>query len=581
VEEYVCASRPDPQGTALDWALFFEKDWPVDAIEFRPQVSSVGRMTTAPEDSFAFAVWSDGRWRTRVVPAAHGPSAGGLELADCYLWGTWDIGDVGRRVLVTSPVGPGDRDGYRIAATVELRDAESGEVLHSLEGARPVCSPALPLPPGVGFYAAHEDLAIVEHAGRRRLLVVLLDGAAPLPALWNPSDGRPPLRLGARGLGLVHAVDPLLVSDDDGRLSWLTANGDWGSIGPVAGRLLEPLAWDRDDPELVVRHADDRIVGLQPQEGGFACRWEASGGPTALAHRDGAPALLAVTPDGTTVEHRVLRDGRWEVVDRHLVGSGRITGVVAAPDMSAVALTVSDSRHTGRTLLLDDRLRVVASRGFAAAPGPMALGSTSDGTDVAVLDDHGIMHVMTRDGTQIAERDWTAAYTTPVILPAGDSIDILRATGIHGTERVSIDGDLRWRTLFPLWSVFPGATAVGEVAGRGWLAVAPGRDGVIRVQDVETGRVDELPDLGPFVPSRTIAAADLDDDGSDEFVLGRRDGTLVCLGARDAGWEVRWEVALGSPLHAVIVAAMGEPGRADLVVSTIDGSVRLLRFEEA
>lgn len=582
VEEYVVASRVE-QHAPLKWSLFYEKNWPTDEIEFRPQVSSIGRMTRRPGDSFAFAEWADQRWRTRVVSAEHGPGVSDLVLDDCYFWGACDLVGSDRLLLVTSPALAGDRESYRrTASTIELRDAESGAVLYRIEGYQPHCSSALALPAGHGFFAKHEDLAVVEHGGAKWLLI--RDRRTESLALWNPGQTPSAIPLRTRGARVVHQTRPLIVSDQDGMVHRLLDDGGWSTIGPVHGRNVEPLVWDRDGKgELIVQAAPTIVTGLSFEGTRLSRAWDVAGGPFALAYHRQRPTLLVAANGGTTLEQRIFGDGVWSAERVAEVDSGTIASLSTTADMSRVVLTTAQSRHVSTTQILDHDLSPVATLPMGSGPGIAGVGPVARGGPVIVaIDDHGVLQVFDRRGAPILEADWTAAYTTAMLLSSTDvgGPSVLRVGGIHGTERLALSGERQWRTLAPLWSLFPARTALVRIRDEEHYTVTPRRDGAVHIQDIQTGTVTLVGGLGPFAPSRTVAAADVDGDGSDEFLLCRRDGVLVCVGAREGEWEIRWESRLPAPVHALSLAVVDETGVVSVVVSTIDGAVRVLQFTQ-
>jgi len=110
------------------------------------------------------------------------------------------------------------------------------------------------------------------------------------------------------------------------------------------------------------------------------------------------------------------------------------------------------------------------------------------------------------------------------------------------------------------------------------------RSGLFRCVDVRSGALRWEIDLGCAPNATAVAAADLDGDGSDEFVVGLPDGRLLCIGEREPGvdegrpgvGEIRWIAQFDSAVGNPIVVDLDGDGSAELVVATADGVVRWL-----
>jgi outer membrane protein assembly factor BamB len=235
-----------------------------------------------------------------------------------------------------------------------------------------------------------------------------------------------------------------------------------------------------------------------------------------------------------------------------------------------MAIEFRDAR--GRLLWTDER------KGAYLRP-PAA--DVVDGAPVILSDDHGELRRYGANGSVAWMSDWTAAYTMPIPGPFGPdgSWAVLRAGGIHGLELLDAGGATIWRTDTDLWEYASSVPAIGRVgahAATSSLGVVT-RSGVFACVDVRTGKTRWELDLGCPPNASSVVAADLDGDGTDEFVVGLPDGRLVCLGEDGRGsGEIRWTLPFDAAVSNSIVVDLDGDGLAQLVVATADGQVRWL-----
>jgi hypothetical protein len=78
-------------------------------------------------------------------------------------------------------------------------------------------------------------------------------------------------------------------------------------------------------------------------------------------------------------------------------------------------------------------------------------------------------------------------------------------------------------------------------------------------------------------PVSRMAAADLDDDGREELVLGGSDGYLTTLGERSGKARVLWRVPLGGHVGEPVLADLDGDNHAEILVTTEAGSLYCLR----
>jgi outer membrane protein assembly factor BamB len=78
-------------------------------------------------------------------------------------------------------------------------------------------------------------------------------------------------------------------------------------------------------------------------------------------------------------------------------------------------------------------------------------------------------------------------------------------------------------------------------------------------------------------PASRMAAADLDDDGREELVLGGSDGNLYALAERSGKVRVLWQVPLGSRVGEPVLADLDGDNHAEILVTTEAGRLYCLR----
>ncbi len=133
--------------------------------------------------------------------------------------------------------------------------------------------------------------------------------------------------------------------------------------------------------------------------------------------------------------------------------------------------------------------------------------------------------------------DWTAAYTTPIDVGEG----LVRADGSHGLQSVDSDGVLRWRRNYDVFALHPGNSAILVEHGNP-LVVAPRRDGIVDVLDIDSGALRSSTAVGHQAERRpTLGLADI-------MVIGLATGTILAV---DASGAVLWRHDLGSAVETL------------------------------
>ncbi|MER6528634.1 PQQ-binding-like beta-propeller repeat protein [Streptomyces sp. NPDC001508] len=595
VEEYVAVTAHAESGLRRAWGCFVEKDWPEDHRELRPQLTSVADVRGIGRPDLVVGLWQDGWWRTLVVDLESGPSGppsgGGLAdgalgvLPGRYFWGCHDLDGDGRPELVVSRE-TARRPGRR--GVLEIVDGTTWETVAELADAALLLSTDSALPEHIAFHAERRSaIEVRDGAGRAGLLVRRDDGIH----MWS---GRALRRLaGPEYTRADWHEGGLLLSTADGRVS--RCGPDLRPIGspvPAHGRFCQPLVWNREQgPEIVADVAGGWVVGRRVSGGnvgsvlsvrpeGLESGWRVPGTLPSL-HRDadGIHRLVVSEPGGDHPAVSIHREP----------GAPEATSItIALPAPAALALVpfgrafhllanLHTGVHTAALALYDESGALLWSDplhgGHPSLPGVMPVG---DDTWLIAADDHGRLRLYDSTGDIRTENDWTAAYTTPVAVPAADGVGgtaaVLRADGIHGLELIGLDGKTIWRVSTELWRYFPGRAALARALEPGhWLLGAVSRDGEFAAFDAAGGEVRWRLDIGPTIPERAVAAGDLDGDGRDEFLVGTRDGRLLCLRDGAIVWEQRLPAAITNP----VLADVDGDGRLQILVATADGKLRL------
>ena len=123
------------------------------------------------------------------------------------------------------------------------------------------------------------------------------------------------------------------------------------------------------------------------------------------------------------------------------------------------------------------------------------------------------------------------------------------------------------------------AAAIGAVRGPGrWDLGVVCDQGALHCFDLESLQRRWV--LGVCAPTSwpvSCVSADLDGDQQDEFLIGLPDGRLIAVAERDGCGSVLWEVRFVAGVNDAIVADIDGDGRAEAIVETDDGYVRVLK----
>ncbi|HET6456812.1 MAG TPA: VCBS repeat-containing protein, partial [Armatimonadota bacterium] len=75
----------------------------------------------------------------------------------------------------------------------------------------------------------------------------------------------------------------------------------------------------------------------------------------------------------------------------------------------------------------------------------------------------------------------------------------------------------------------------------------------------------------------SIVSGDLDGNGKDEFLVGMSDGRLVCIAQEEGKGKVLWQKRFNAGVTNPIIADIDSDGLAEIILSTSDGHIRILR----
>ena len=605
VEEYLAVTRRGSQGSLRPgWSRFLEKDWPRDEQELRVHPDSCRDIDGDGTPELLASLWDGSAWATLVLDPVAGAAEPRARLSDRVHWGTLDRVDGGATLLVSVAA----QRRATVPSTLELVDGATYEVLDRLDGASVAVGPAERLRPDIAFMADRRGLTHLRASGADQAVIRLADGSL---AAWSVDvAGRPSVHgLGAADAVAVHGGTerPLLVqrTGEIRPLTWSATRAAWRTRqGMTAtGRTVQPLVRATGSgPQLVVALADGSVVGgTIAGSSALYDRWQVSGShPAPIRSSDQEQLLVTSTSDG--VARLRMHGGDRPLADPLMdlpLDAPLDRAPTPLPD-DGIALTLRTSTHTLATEVRepDGTIRWRADTG--AYVHPPAAGTLDDGHGVVLLDDHGVLRrfpaarsdAARRNGTggdgapapaaahhQTWQRDWTAAYSMPVIgpfLPDG-RLGILRTNGIHGLELLDATGRRQWRTEAELWRYSAGRAAVARLPDGTSLVAHPRRDGIIDGIEVGTGRSRwELP-VFDVLEHAALAAGDLDGDAMDELLVGLPDGRLLCLEGLGGPVRTRWTVEVGAGIVAVVIADIDGDGCSEIVVGTVDGRVRMLR----
>ena len=617
------------QGKSLRllWDRFYEQNYPQDFVSLRVLTNSVADFDRDGRTDVVYSVWDervDRHWRTLLVDALSGEVKS--EMLDHYLAGVGEIGPEQTPVLFLSQ--PANRMELGLDHLSAWNFDGSAWREHSkLPAGKAVVSVSLlefplnawsqqsgvknsepsrilrPLSAGEseqGVFLERENPRRVEFsayqagAGWQAQATWPLDQAGSATLLnFVPAgeNGMPPL-------AILRGEDGAIVARD-------TAGHAVGGFQPATGATTIPLV-ARLKPEepssILFFDATGNLQCYRADAQGTSPRqvWSRAGvgmwslytplsqpqGLPAIANVDADPdleVLVAEKPDRLVAVDsggKVKRDWHFPALPQQwMVGNfddDEIPDLFVTYPVGAV-IDVDSVAVAGR----DGRVLWKSHCGN----GPSAIADVNgDGIEDVVLRDLYERRILDgRNGRDLQPIVMTAGYHTPLVAPPGEGgyAGVVWGGGSWSISSEDAAGHARWLR----WLTPSGTSGLAQFA-RGQLCVGC----------VTAGQIYQLPELLPLAsPNQEfqayemstgkplwthslgtttsgIVTADVDGDGTAEFLLGCADGRLIALSTQpEISRRVLWEARLPGSLGVPIVCDLDGEGGLEIIVSCADG----------
>jgi len=562
VEEYLGVTR-NIEGKGLEkiWAKFIEKDWPTDEKELRPQITSLADVTGSGKIELVVGVWEDRKWRTLVIDPLKDFDARRGSLEGLYFWGNYDLTSDGIPEIIVSK--ETTRRPGRIT-TLQALDGKTLKPVATLENASVFGSGDSLLPEDAAFIAIRNNPVYLNGG----ILVRKRSGTF----LWTAKALRP-----IAGPGFVRAdVDEGLLFLTDAKGVVQRFDESLKLLGkPLAmqGRTCQPLLWGVGGKrELVFNSAGGKVIGGVPnlKTGKLDGRWEVTGTMPAL-HIDAAgKGRLSVADMSNPDKPAAVIHERPNKSVRIPLDYPPYLGLTPFGRDFRLLVNLQTGVHTMALACFDAQGKLLWQDKSQGAHPRVPGAASLDGEEIVVGDDHGVLKVYDSTGNVIGnDKGWPPAYTIPILGPWG----ILRASGILGTSLIDKTGQEKWKTEGDIWRYYKSLGAVGDVYGDGRLMLGElAEDGMFECIDTANGNV--LWSLKIGEPSdNSIVSGDLDGNGKDEFLVGMSDGRLLCIAQGKILWQKRFNAGVANP----IIADIDSDGLAEIILSSSDGLLRILR----
>ena len=596
VEEYLSVTRNTGSGLEKVWGQFIEKDWPTDNKELRPQITSLADLQGNGKVELVVGLWDQERWQTLVIDPLKGFSARRGDLEGCYFWGCHDINGDGRpEIIVTTE----EKRRTSRSTTIRAIDGKTLEPVAELKDAAVFTSTDSPLSPDLYFMALRRSVVSLRTAGGvAGILVRCFEGDREAGTfLWGGKNSDIETRPLA-GPGFVRAdihKNELLLATAFGEVQRF--DSDLKTDGqPLAchGRISRPFVWSAGgNRELVVELAGNVVALGAPDlgtAGGLNRQRKLEGSLPELHIDSRGTNRLAVADTSDPDKPSVLI---YEGTTNEQTKPVRIAlpfpvyssvGLLAFSDAGfRLLITMQTGVHTMALACYDSDGRLLwEDHSSGAHPNRPAAGDLDgDGRSEVIADDHGKLQIYDSEGKVIAtQKGWPPAYNLPIIGPFGPKGETLtlRSSGIGGLALVDAAAREIWRTKGPLSRYWKSLGAMGQTDGSGkWMYGILAEDGQFECLDTSTGKLRWSVDLSCPPNETSIVAGDVTGSGRHEFLVGLSDGRLVLLGERESQGAIIWQKQFGSAVANPVLCDIDGNGYAEIILSTADGCVRILK----
>jgi outer membrane protein assembly factor BamB len=606
VEEYVGIVR-NVGGKRFEhaWSKWVEHDLPDDDYELRPNIRAFADVNGDGRREMVLCLFNtdgDKAWRTVVFDALGGWKARLAELPGRYCWGCFDLDGDGRAEIVTSTE-PARR--LRAPTTLQIVDGRTYKDIAAVENVT-ISKAEAPLSLHQGFFASRDSAIYPRMPDGRRGLLVQRPESGPGELLLRLAKGAATFEAFPAS-ALSRAV--LVSSLPDAPISGDVAIKETEAPSEVRAGAYSPLVCEASGRrELVAACTDLTTVGGAPdlrRSGAWKSFWKVRGStPSIWQGSRGVRRVCAL-------------DWQEDVAYIYDPKPGRGVGATASDQpLARIALPDPPLRLSGMIMPYgDEALRLfigmrtgvhTLSAGvwnadgsrvwYDAKEGPYPKAAAAfrrDGRWTLFVDNHGKHMLFDEAGAKrtVAQGWYTtypgrgdgAKYVLPIVGPFGAKGEtrLVLSPGLENLEILDTDGNRLAKS--PFGSIYERAgcqAAVGLLRGRsgGWDVGSITHDGVFHCSDTVTAQDRWTVDLGAKSDSAfTVAAADLDRDGRDEFLVAMPNGELVALADRAGKGAVLWRTTFDAGLRGVIVADLDGDGKAEIIVECDDLTVRILK----
>ena len=394
-------------------------------------------------------------------------------------------------------------------------------------------------------------------------------------------------------------IDEIVVLDENGRLTLLTADGHplWSFLSPDPVAAVGAAAVDSGLPQRSIAVASGQRLILLDAEGEE--RWrrplDFPSAPAAIAaydfESDGDEDILVMLASGQLLVYSGAGERLWEFAGQEdataAVNPQLLVADFDADGVQEVALGLFTPRRFSQLIVLrggvEQWRQSVSRRITTLAAAPFTAGATA----IAVGTNFGQLNLYAPNGQIL----WFRTVNRPISalaftdLPDAPALAVGTTTG--SVIAYSRDGRRLW------------ASNLARDADRQVLALLPAGNRALTAQSslaVILESVSESSDMADILllgnNGQTLAnlndtdlprltrLVDVNDDGHYELLLGRfATLQLLGLGIGDSEYVQAWEYALDAAPATVLVLDLDGDGEDEIVVGTRDGRVHSLSVD--